>query len=62
MKELTLRELKEFCEVHACEDCPFALYVKNQYGGTEYYLCTTIKRPSNWDVDEIEEAMNEIRR
>ena len=55
--ELTIRELKEFCKAHECEDCPLARAVTNEQGNPNFY-CSLLE-PKYWDVDEIEETIRE---
>lgn len=62
-QDLTLKELKEFCEGHTltlCEDCPLAHPFCDRHENL-IYTCSLLK-PSFWDADEIKAKIEEASK
>ena len=60
--ELTLRELKEFCENTGCDYCPFASSVTNNHGELKYISCTIVKTPHHFKINDITQKVREARK
>lgn len=56
--ELTLRDLKEFCENADCEKCPFAQFDENE-DGIRFQCNCDLDAPKYHDVDEVTKKVRE---
>lgn len=52
---IDLERIKQICETHRCEECPFSIRGKS----TD---CEFVDFPNMWDVDHIREVLKDEKK